>query len=89
MQAMFGLSKFNVRNVSFDAIVAGTVTNYDLALSQVSITPDRAKVVSFSTPYFESQQGVLTKADDSHHHAGRGQGRASGACRRPPPPSTC
>ncbi len=65
MQQMFGLSKFNVRNVSFDAIVAGSVTNYDIALSQVSITPERAKVVSFSEPYFESQQGVLMRAGDS------------------------
>ena len=65
MQSMFGLKNFSVRNVSFDAIVAGTVTNYDIALSQVSITPERAKVVSFSSQYFESQQGVLTKADKS------------------------
>jgi polar amino acid transport system substrate-binding protein len=65
MQADFGLSKFQVRNVSFDAIVAGSITKYDLALSQVSITADRAKVVSFSEPYFESQQGVLMRAGDS------------------------
>jgi len=65
MQSDFGLSKFSVRNVSFDAIVAGTVTKYDLALSQVSITAERAKVVSFSSPYFESQQGVLMKAGKS------------------------
>ena len=39
MEADFGLHKMTVRNVSFDAIVAGTVTNYDLALSQISITP--------------------------------------------------
>jgi ABC-type amino acid transport substrate-binding protein len=39
MQSMFGLKNFSVRNVSFDAIVAGTVTNYDIALSQISITP--------------------------------------------------
>jgi len=65
MQADFGLAKFSVRNVSFDAIVAGTVTNYDIALSQVSITAARAKVVSFSSPYFESQQGILMKAGKS------------------------
>ena len=65
LQSMFGLTKMDVRNVSFDAIVAGTVTNYDLSLSQVSITPDRAKVVAFSTPYFESQQGILMKSDKS------------------------
>lgn len=65
MQQDFGLQKLVVRNVSFDAIVAGTVTNYDLALSQISITPERAKVVSFSEPYFESQQGILMKAGKS------------------------
>lgn len=65
MQEAFGLSKFSVRNVSFDAIVAGTVTNYDIALSQVSITPERAAVVDFSDEYFQSQQGVLMKADKS------------------------
>jgi polar amino acid transport system substrate-binding protein len=65
MQEAFGLSKFNVRNVSFDAIVAGTVTKYDLALSQISITPERAKVVDFSTTYFQSQQGVLMRKGDT------------------------
>lgn len=65
MKEAFGLKNVNVRNVSFDAIVAGTVTNYDIALSQVSITPERAKVVSFSEPYFESQQGVLMRSDQS------------------------
>jgi polar amino acid transport system substrate-binding protein len=62
MEADFGLSKLSVRNVGFDAIVAGSVTRYDVALSQISITPLRAKVVSFSTPYFQSNQGILMKA---------------------------
>src|SRR4051795_3970124 len=35
LQKAFGLSKLEVRNVAFDAIVAGTATSYDLALSQV------------------------------------------------------
>ena len=39
------------------------MTDYDLALSQISITCDRAKVVTFTMPYFESNQGVLVKAD--------------------------
>jgi len=65
MEQAFGLHSMKVRNVSFDAIVAGSITKYDLALSQVSITADRAKVVSFSEPYFESQQGVLMRAGDS------------------------
>ena len=63
LQEAFGLKNLTVRNESFDAIVAGTVTDFDLALSQSSITDDRKKVVDFTDPYFESQQGVLVKGD--------------------------
>ena len=65
MQKQFGLAKLSVRNVGFDAIVAGSATNYDIALSQISITCDRAKVATFSMPYFQSNQGVLMKAGKS------------------------
>jgi len=65
MQQAYGLSNLEVRNESFDSIVAGTVTNYDIALSQISITCDRAKVVKFTMPYFQSNQGVLVKADSN------------------------
>jgi polar amino acid transport system substrate-binding protein len=63
MKEAFGLANLEVRNETFDAIVAGTVTDYDLALSQVSITCERAEVVEFTEPYFESNQGVLVAAD--------------------------
>jgi polar amino acid transport system substrate-binding protein len=63
MQEELGLANLRVRNESFDAIVAGTVEDYDLSLSQISITCDRAQVVDFTMPYFESNQGVLIKAD--------------------------
>ncbi len=62
MEQAFGLHKLVVRNENFDAITAGTVTKYDVALSQISITCDRAKVVKFSIPYFQSNQGVLINA---------------------------
>jgi polar amino acid transport system substrate-binding protein len=61
MQAAFGMSKLVVRNENFDSITAGTITDYDVSLSQISITCDRAKVATFSIPYFQSQQGVLIK----------------------------
>jgi len=48
-----------VQNVSFDSLVAGQASGFDLALSQVTIKPDRAKVVDFSTPYYSSDLGVL------------------------------
>lgn len=55
--------KMEFRNESFDAIVAGQIPtgSYDIALSQVTITPDRAKVVDFSSGYFKADQGVLVK----------------------------
>jgi polar amino acid transport system substrate-binding protein len=49
------------RNENFDSIVAGQIdaTSYDIVLSQVTITEDRAKVVDFSEGYFKSDQGLL------------------------------
>jgi polar amino acid transport system substrate-binding protein len=55
--------KMEFRNEGFDAIVAGQIdpNSYDIVLSQVTITEDRAKVVDFSTGYFKSDQGLLVK----------------------------
>jgi polar amino acid transport system substrate-binding protein len=55
--------KMEFRNEGFDAIVAGQISadSYDIALSQVTITDDRAKVVDFSVGYFKSDQGLLVK----------------------------
>ncbi|MGI9155790.1 MAG: ABC transporter substrate-binding protein [Marmoricola sp.] len=58
---MAGLKSVTVKNVSFDQLVAGRTNSFDLALAEISITPERAKVVDFSTPYFDSNIGVLTK----------------------------
>lgn len=58
-----GLSRLTVRNVSFDALVAGKTNNFDLALAEISITDARRKVVDFSAPYFASNIGVLVKGD--------------------------
>ncbi len=56
-----GLDKVEVVNVAWDALVAGQTRDFDLALSEISITPDRKKVVDFSVPYFSSDIGVLVK----------------------------
>ena len=58
---MAGLSKLVVKNVSFDQLVAGHTNDYDLALAEISITPERAQVVDFSKPYFDSNVGVIVK----------------------------
>ena len=56
-----GLTSVTVKNVSFDQLVAGRTNDYDMALAEISITPERKKVVDFSVPYFDSNLGVLTK----------------------------
>ena len=56
-----GLDKVAVVNVAWDALVAGQTKDFDLALSQISITDERKKVVDFSTPYFASDIGILAK----------------------------
>ncbi len=56
-----GLDKVKVKNVAWDALVAGQTKDFDLALSEISITAERAKVVDFSVPYFSSDIGVMVK----------------------------
>ena len=60
---MAGLSSVTVKNVSFDQLVAGHTSDYDIALAEITITDERAKVVDFSTSYFDSNIGVLVKKD--------------------------
>ncbi|MBK1867561.1 ABC transporter substrate-binding protein [Aestuariivirga sp. YIM B02566] len=55
-----GYDKLKVVAVDFVPLVSGEVKDYDLALSEVSITEERKKVVDFSVPYFNSDIGVLT-----------------------------
>jgi polar amino acid transport system substrate-binding protein len=62
MQQKLGLANIEVRNENFDAIVAGQAGEFDIALSQVTITDERKKVVDFSEPYFDSDQGVLVNS---------------------------
>src|SRR4051795_104459 len=40
---MAGLDSVTVQNVSFDQLVAGHTNNYDLALAEITITPERDK----------------------------------------------
>jgi polar amino acid transport system substrate-binding protein len=60
---MAGLTSVTVKNVSFDQLVAGHTNDFDLALAEISITPERAQVVDFSKPYFDSNIGVLVASD--------------------------
>jgi polar amino acid transport system substrate-binding protein len=58
-----GYDKLEVVNVGWDPLVTGQVKDFDFALSEISITDERKKVVDFSVPYFSSDMGVLVKAE--------------------------
>jgi polar amino acid transport system substrate-binding protein len=58
-----GFEKLEVVNVGWDPLVTGQTSGFDLALSEISITDERKKVVDFSVPYFSSDIGVLTRTD--------------------------
>jgi polar amino acid transport system substrate-binding protein len=45
----------------FTGLVAGQQCPCDIDFSQVTITEDRAKVVQFTEPYFDANQGILAK----------------------------
>jgi polar amino acid transport system substrate-binding protein len=45
----------------FGGLFSPAKKKYDFALEEVTITTQRAKVVSFSIPYFDANQGVLIR----------------------------
>ena len=57
-----GLDKVGVVNAAWAQLIGGNTRNFDLALSEASITEPRKKVVDFSIPYFHSDMGILVKA---------------------------
>lgn len=58
-----GFDKLEVMNLGWDAMISGQTTGWDMAMSEISITEDRKKVHDFSIPYFNSDMGLLTRAD--------------------------
>ena len=52
------------QNVTFDGIINGLQNNqYDLAISAMTITPERAERIDFSDPYFNADQSLLVPSD--------------------------
>ena len=56
-----GLDRVIVVNRSFAQVIAGQAKGFDIALSEITITEERKKVVNFTEPYFNSDQGILVK----------------------------
>jgi polar amino acid transport system substrate-binding protein len=58
-----GYDKLEVVNVGWDALIAVQTHDFDLAMSEISITDERKKIHDFSVPYFSSDIGVLVRKD--------------------------
>lgn len=56
-----GLKKMKLVNASFEALVTAKTSNFDFAVWDIYDTPERRKVVDFSTPYNTYETGVLVK----------------------------
>jgi polar amino acid transport system substrate-binding protein len=56
-----GISQSNVtfKRAPFATILLAGKKPYDFAMEETTITPQRAKVIGFSAPYFDANQGVL------------------------------
>ncbi|KAB1981370.1 amino acid ABC transporter substrate-binding protein [Streptomyces triticiradicis] len=59
-----GLDRVKVENAPFPEVVSGKTEDFDLALAQITITPERSKVADFSPPYLSSTLGVLIRDDE-------------------------
>src|SRR5207253_10125971 len=56
-----GISTVQYLRAPFSGLFSPASKKYDFALEEVTITAQRAKVVSFSAPYFDANQGVLIR----------------------------
>ena len=57
-----GLDRVILVNRSFPQILTGQGKGFDIALSEITITEARKKVVDFTQPYFDLDQGILVRA---------------------------
>jgi ABC-type amino acid transport substrate-binding protein len=57
-----GLDRVIVVSRSFAQVIAGQAKGFDIALSEITISEERKKVLNFTEPYFNSDQGILVKA---------------------------
>jgi polar amino acid transport system substrate-binding protein len=53
------ISKVEFLRSPFGGLFSPAPKKYDVAFEEVTITPQRAKVVGFTAPYFDANQGVL------------------------------
>jgi polar amino acid transport system substrate-binding protein len=56
-----GVPKVVWKNTPFTGLFRPGPKDFDMAINEITITPDRSKVVDFSGPYFDANQGFLIK----------------------------
>jgi polar amino acid transport system substrate-binding protein len=61
MAKRLGINNVKFVEMPFAGLVAGQQCPCDIDFSQVTITPERSKVVQFTEPYFDANQGVLAR----------------------------
>ncbi len=66
-----GITPANIKwiNVPFNTLFAAGAKPFDFAFEEATITPQRARVVDFSAPYFDSNQGILLKVGATPPHS--------------------
>ena len=60
-----GLSSVTVQNVSWPALIAGQLSGFDTAMTNIFITEERLKSVDFTAPYFVATSGVMVRSEDA------------------------
>jgi polar amino acid transport system substrate-binding protein len=56
-----GVPKVQWKNTPFAGLFSPAPKDFDMAINEITITPERSKVVDFSVPYFDANQGFLIK----------------------------
>jgi polar amino acid transport system substrate-binding protein len=54
-----GVAKVEWVNTPFSGLFSPAPKNFDMAINEITITDERARVVDFSDPYFDANQGFL------------------------------
>jgi polar amino acid transport system substrate-binding protein len=56
-----GVPKVEWMNTPFTGLFSPAPKDFDMAINEITITPERSKVVDFSVPYFDANQGFVIK----------------------------
>lgn len=58
--------EIEIKSMNFDGVLGSVESgNVDAAISAITITPERAEKFNFSDPYFDADQSIAVRADDS------------------------